>query len=307
MRVGKVTASLIAIALVGPLNAQAQAPAATPGWVETPATCARLQALVTTADIEKITGRKGAAISIATPDQTDGCAIAIRLPKEKTPNASIAGIGLSLRQHVSPAKAAQNVKIGLDLATVGKDAANSPPPREIARDARGRMFQFKYVYDYASAIVDATELTVNVRDQALNGPVVAAALGQLVFERALASADVAKYATSANEVLTHLVVKPMLLLIERCSQPDAPAHEETRKAMAASAFNRLTVVPASTFSDYTQRWLTQLRADEMLARQVAVFSGPLTPALSEDCKRSAQELPAMERSMQPLLKLLQSK
>jgi hypothetical protein len=311
MRSGFVTASLFSIALAAPLSAHAQTPSpanpasTNPDWVETQATCARLQALVTTADIEKVTGRKGTVISAAAPDRTDGCTLSIRLPKEKTDNGA-AGIGISLRQYISPAKASQNIKGILELAGSAKDVAKAPP-RDVARDARGRLFQFKYIFDYAVASIDATELTLLVRDKTLKGADVVAALGPLLFQRALASADIATYATHSNELLTHVIVRPMQFLIERCSKPDAPAHEETRKAFAASAFATLTVAPASTFSDYTQRWLKQQQADEQFARQVATIGGPMTPALADDCTRTPQEIPAMERAMQPLFKHMRSK
>jgi hypothetical protein len=304
MRISFVIASVFYFALAAQVQAQGPAPA-NPDWVETQATCARLQALVTTADIEKITGRKGAVITAATPDRTDGCALSIRLPKEKTANAA-PGMALSLRQYISPAKAAQNVKQMLDLANAQKDAAKSPP-REVAREARGRLYEVKYIFDYAIATVDATELTVLVRDKSLDSAAVIAALGPLIFQRALASADIAKYAAHTNELLTHVVVRPMQFLMERCSKPDAPAYEETRKAFAASALATLTVAPASTFSDYTQRWLKQQQADEQFARQTATIGGPMTPALADDCTRTPQEIPAMERAMQPLFKHMQNK
>lgn len=271
-------------------------PALANDWIETPETCARLGKLVTAADIEKITRTKPISVATAVPDRTDGCSLDINMPKTTKAGPTAADITLKLQQHLSPGKALGNLALGAALAANNKVEADRKV-EEVYQEPRGKVIAFKYVFDYVSATVNSTEITLIVRDRRLKGPQVAKLLGMLVHRRALESPDIATYSAHSNEVVAHMVIGPMLALVARCLKDDAPAREATQKAFDASAFKRVSVPPAPAMSAYAQRWIKANRVEEMVAARLKSFSGEMTPALASDCARSAAEIPALEQAL----------
>lgn len=260
-------------------------------WPENDETCARLSSLVTVADIEKVVGRKGVTIEPASAERSDGCTVSIDVPEAKTPGPNVSAISLTLRQYISEKEARESVQQGVAMAGGPEKAV------EIAVDERGAAFLIKFGFDYATASVDATELTVNVRDRTLKGPQVAKDLGELVFRRALASESIASYTAHSHELAGYVGIGPLLKLVERCSKDDIPAHDQVRKIFANGRLNKITIPAVADMSAYTQRWIAIGRYEEMMEKRLQPIQQGTVDTLTGECAKMADELPAFEKTL----------
>jgi hypothetical protein len=261
-------------------------PASARDWPETVESCARLVGLVTVAEVEKITGRKGVVFAAVEADAVDSCRLTITIPRAKTPGPNISGMALQLKQFVSGKEAGERVAMGLRLSGSANKAT------EIARDARGAAYQFKYVFEYASAHVDATEISVLVRDSTLDGRKVTKAIGELMFRRALSSDAIAAHSASMLEVAGYIALTPLLALTTRCMKDDMPQHVTTRQVVEASVIKALAIKPVASMSPYAQRWIATNRYEEMLASRLKPLEQGTVATIAPECEKMTAELPA---------------
>jgi hypothetical protein len=273
-------------------------PARANDWPETAATCARLAALLTSADVAQATGRKGAVVGAATASQSDGCKVEISLPGAKTPSPKVAAIGMTLRQHVSGQKALENVAVGVQLAG-GPDKA-----KDIAADPRGRAVSFKFVFDYVSSNVDAVEVAVLVRDRTLDGRKVAEALGRTMFRKSLASSAIAEVNAEMDDVAGFVAVGPVLAFANRCMAAEMAQHQDARRVFDASVFKDVKLKAVEAMGAYAQRWIALNRTADTVKKLQARIDAATPDMLVADCNKLVVELPLLEAALP--VKLLQA-
>jgi hypothetical protein len=258
---------------------------------ENAATCARLSSLVTAADIEKLINRKPVVISPAKPESRVSCTMTITIPKSVTSTADTASITLKLEQHGSPKLALESLQRGIRLA------GGSDKIKVLAQDPRGLLTQLNYLFDYAVAGVDATELMVEVIDKSLDGPKVAAALGALIFQRALASDAISEITASLEEIGIHVHFRPMFAMMERCKKNDIPSHAAMLKTLEASRLKTAAAPAITAMSPYAQRWFALYGDEKDVNAQLKRIADAPRDLLAGECEKLTASLPELEKSL----------
>jgi hypothetical protein len=284
--VARTVASAIALAVMGTLQ-----PVAANDWAETTATCERLGRLITAKEIEKMIGKAPVEMSAAEPSRIDECKLDIKTPNAQTPRPNMAGITLSLRQHLSPQKAQANVQVSVAMS------AGKGPPQAAAGKTGDTLVFLTYVFDYAMAAVGASEITVNVRDRAVQGPETAKALGQLLYQRAKESKEIAAHSASVNEVVGYSVIAPTQAMVQRCIKDDAPNRDAMQKVFDASLLKTVSPLPVDKMSDYAQRWIKTHQYPDKRKQQLKTIDEATGAALVQVCTKLAAELATLEQTI----------
>jgi hypothetical protein len=259
-------------------------------WAENAETCARLSSLVTAADIEKVINRRPVVMQSAVATFFGGCEVEIEIPGAQASAGGKAGIGLRLSQHGSPQHALKSVLVR--LAYKDKDKV-----KEIGQDARGLAVRSEDRNHFAVIGVDATELTITLRDKSLDGPKVNAALGELIFKRALASDAISKITSAVEEVGIYVSFRPMFAMMERCKGADVPSHAKLLKTLENSPLKKGAVPAVATMSPYAQRWFVVNGQAEIVKNQLKQIADAPLSLLVGECEMLTASLPELEKSL----------
>jgi hypothetical protein len=259
-------------------------------WAENAETCARLGSLVTAADIEKAIGRKPVVVPAAVATYFGGCELEIEIPGAQKLAGGKAGIGLRLNQHGSPEHALKSILSR--LAFKDKDKV-----KEIAQDPRGLAVRSEDKYHFAVIGVDATALTLTLRDTSLNGPKVNATLGELIFKRALVSDAVSQITAAVEDVGIYATFRPMFAMMERCKQSDIPTHAALLKALEISPMKTGAVPAVTTMSPYAQRWFVANGQGQIVKDQLKRIADAPQSLLVGECEKLTASLPELEKNL----------